>query len=376
MDELSRQVETAGEDVVERAETALREGLGTFVRFLDDLPVAVFVLDASGRPYYANRASQKLLGKGIEPDARPEEMASTYRLYVQGTDELYPVERMPIIQALAGRSSTADDMELRLPQGRVAVQVWASPILDSEGNVAYAIAAFQDVTERKRLDEERLRLDAARTRFVADAAHELRTPLTTVAGFVDLLAHRRHELTEDEVQEFFGLLHRSTERITKLVASLLDFSRLERGGTLERFTVALVGAVGRALEVAPPPTDVTVEVLVPEDLVAQADEAHLDQVLVNLLTNAYRYGGPSVQVTAESDATHVFLTVADDGPGVAEEFVPQLFEPFTRGANAATVPGSGLGLAITKRITDTLGAEIRYEPNRPHGARFIIRLPA
>ncbi|MGH2682131.1 MAG: ATP-binding protein [Actinomycetota bacterium] len=374
MDELSPQMEAGRRDVVDRAESTLREGLGTFVRFLDDLPVAVFALDASGRPFYANRASRKLLGKGIEPDATPDQMAATYRVYVGGTDELYPVERMPIIRALAGRSSTADDIELRLPHGTVSVQVSASPILDEQGNVIYAIAAFQDITERKRLEEDRRRLDTAKTRFIADAAHELRTPLSTVAGFVDLLTHRRHEMTEAEVQELFGYLHGSTERIKNLVAHLLDFSRLEREGALELHPVALAEAVGRALEIAPPPAGVAVDDVVPAALVAHADQAHLDQVLVNLLTNAYRYGGSSVRVEAERVGAAVWLSVSDDGRGVPEELLPQLFEPFTRGANAGALPGSGLGLAITKRIIDALGGEIRYEHNRPHGARFIVRL--
>jgi signal transduction histidine kinase len=372
--ELFPQMDAARQDVVDRAETALREGLGTFVRFLDDLPVAVLALDASGRPFYANQASRKLLGRGIQPGATPEQMAETYRVYVEGSDELYPIERMPIIQALAGRSSTADDIELRLPDGTVSVQVWASPILDENGSVIYAIAAFQDVTQRKRFEEERLRLDTAKTRFIADAAHELRTPLTTVAGFVDLLAHRRHEMTEAEVQELFGHLHSSTVRIRNLVANLLDFTRLEREGALELHPVALAEAVRRALEIAAPPAGVAVEGLVPVALVAQADEAHLDQALVNLLTNAYRYGGSSVRVEAERVGAAVSLSVSDNGPGVPEELVPQLFEPFTRGTNATAIPGSGLGLAITKRIVDALGAEIRYEPNRPHGARFILRL--
>jgi PAS domain S-box-containing protein len=368
-------VETAQRDVVERADQALRDGLGTFVQFLEDLPVAVFVIDASGRPFYANRASRELLGKGVDPDIAPEELASTYRTYVAGTDQEYPVERMPIMRALAGESHAADDFEIRLPDRTICVEVWASPILDARGDVIYAIAAFRDVTERKRLEEDRRKLDAEEARFVADAAHELRTPLTTLAGFVELLARRRREMSEEELDEFFALMRRSAARINALVAHLLDLSRLEHGGTLDLRPVGVSDAAHRALEVAPPPSDVTVDIACAEGLVARADPARLDQVIVNLLANAYAYGGPSVRVEARADGGSITVSVSDDGLGVPPELVTELFEPFTRGANAGPAPGSGLGLAITKRIVDAFEAEIRYEPNRPSGARFILQLP-
>jgi signal transduction histidine kinase len=98
-------------------------------------------------------------------------------------------------------------------------------------------------------------------------------------------------------------------------------------------------------------------------------------VIVNLLTNAYRYGGSEVRLTATRDDGRVRLTVTDDGAGVGEELLPHLFEPFTRGRASRDVEGSGLGLAITRGLTEAQGGRLWYE-RADHGARFIVELRA
>jgi signal transduction histidine kinase len=98
-------------------------------------------------------------------------------------------------------------------------------------------------------------------------------------------------------------------------------------------------------------------------------------VLVNLLTNAYRYGGHTIRVTARRRGSDAVIEVEDDGEGVPEHLVGQLFEPFTRGENSGE-GGAGLGLAITQRIVEHLGGAITYESRDPVGARFLVRVPA
>jgi signal transduction histidine kinase len=123
-----------------------------------------------------------------------------------------------------------------------------------------------------------------------------------------------------------------------------------------------------------PPEGTSVEVLVPEDIVALADEESLGRVLINLLTNAYKYGGPHVRIEAGSQDGHAWIVVADDGPGVPDETIPALFEPFTRGPGAPGT-GSGLGLAIARALVESFEGELRYEPGMPSGARFVMTLP-
>jgi len=130
--------------------TLFTENEEVFFKFLDGLPVGVFVLNAEGKPYYANRASEQLLGSGIHPDADPSELPDQYHVYVEGTDREYPAHRLPVVRALRGISTEAEDLEIHRPDGIISVQVWANPIYDQHGRITHAIAAFQDITQRKR----------------------------------------------------------------------------------------------------------------------------------------------------------------------------------------------------------------------------------
>lgn len=119
---------------------------------LESLPVAVFVADSAGTPVYANRRAVELLGRGAER-IRPEALADVYNVYLAGTDEPYPVERLPLVRALAGESVSIDDAEIRRDDGAVRLEVWGNPILD-DGRVAGAVVAFHDVTDTKRAETE------------------------------------------------------------------------------------------------------------------------------------------------------------------------------------------------------------------------------
>jgi diguanylate cyclase (GGDEF)-like protein/PAS domain S-box-containing protein len=135
---------------------ALQENERRLFDFLEAVPVGIFVLDSRGRPYYANQSAQHLLGKGIDPQFSTGKLAETYHSYLAGTDQPYPADRMPITRALNGERVTTDDMEIQRPEGRIPLQVSATPIYDSNGHIVYAVAAFNDITERRR-DEAMLR---------------------------------------------------------------------------------------------------------------------------------------------------------------------------------------------------------------------------
>ena len=117
-------------------------------RFLDQLPLGVFVLDASGRPYYANAMAEKLLGQGVTSTSA-DQLGTTYQAYIAGTNTEYPVARMPVVAALRGEVSKVEDIEIERPDARVPLKVWATPVFNPSGTVAYAVAAFQDISERR-----------------------------------------------------------------------------------------------------------------------------------------------------------------------------------------------------------------------------------
>src|SRR4029077_6327298 len=159
---------------------ALATGLGTFLRrrsrrlassehrlavsqvearqrlkqFLDAMPIGVFVATPDMRPYYANREPQRLLGCEVLPGALSEDYFKIFPAHVAGTTELYPTELRPLVRALAGDPSHADDLELRTPEGTVPIEVWGTPVLAGDDTIEFGITAFADVSERHRAMEE------------------------------------------------------------------------------------------------------------------------------------------------------------------------------------------------------------------------------
>ncbi|NJL39579.1 MAG: AAA family ATPase, partial [Leptolyngbyaceae cyanobacterium SM1_4_3] len=134
---------------------ALGENERKLTQFLEAMPVGVFVVDSNGRPHYANQTAEQILGKGIVPEAESTQLAKTYQSYLAGTDQLYPTEQQPLAKALRGEKVTKDDMEIHQAGRSIPLEVSATPVFDEKGQIVYAIAAFADITQRKRSEAER-----------------------------------------------------------------------------------------------------------------------------------------------------------------------------------------------------------------------------
>ena len=150
-----------------------RENERRLAQFLDAMPVGIGVLDAKGKPYFVNQKAKEILGKGVAPDATPDQIAEVYQNYIAGTDSLYPSENLPVVRALRGEYSTADDIEVRQGDKIIPVEAWGTPIHDESGKVAFALVAFQDITERKKAEDQKkdfteklIRFNQAYERFV------------------------------------------------------------------------------------------------------------------------------------------------------------------------------------------------------------------
>jgi signal transduction histidine kinase len=222
---------------------------------------------------------------------------------------------------------------------------------------------------------QRLRLEHLRDDFIRNAAHELRTPLTTLAGLGETLALHFDILARADIDDAFAAMARQGDRARVLISNLLDLSQIEdRRSVFNIVDVAIATLVARVLEAAPPPDGTTVSVVAARDLTARADPSRLEQVVSNLLVNAYRYGGREVRVDALSEEGRMVLSVSDNGSGVEPELVDKLFEPFTRGSQANVVRGSGIGLALCRSIVQGMSGEIWYDP-RLRGGSFRVSLP-
>lgn len=281
----------------------------------------------------------------------------------------------------------AESASERFDLGQGAVVAWTSPyaplfaqeefeLLRSLGG--FALLAYEQKSqvarERRALEEA----DQLKTNFIALASHELRTPASVIHGIASTLHLRGDLLEDDQVRHLRQTLYEQTDRMRRLVDQLLDLSRLEANGIrIEPQPLNVFSRVQEllGLVVAEGAKDVTVNV--PVDLEALVDPNAFDRIVSNLIVNATRYGGAPIEISAEQRDRHFRLRVEDHGHGVPAEFVPQLFERFTRSSSSGRerTEGAGLGLAIAKSYAQAHGGDLLYEAASPHGACFELVLP-
>ncbi|MFT3766395.1 MAG: PAS domain-containing sensor histidine kinase [Minicystis sp.] len=265
---------------------------------------------------------------------------------------------------------------------------WASIVITAMRNDAGELVGFakvtRDLTERRRAEDERLRLahaqEAVRLRdeFLSIASHELKTPLTALH-----LQLQRLEGITDLPERATRQLERAARNSTRLIAlveTLLDVVRITGGRfrlTRERFDMgeAIRETVYRLVEDA---TKAGSPIKVHEKgrVVGSWDRLRVEQIFTNLITNAIKYGaGTPIDIRIDAEGEAARITVTDRGPGIAPEDKERIFGRFERAAPMQNYGGLGLGLYITRQIVEAHGGSIAVESEPGAGATFIVRLP-
>jgi len=280
-----------------------------------------------------------------------------------------------------------DIVALEAPFGHLVV--WTSPYAPYFGGEELRLLEVLGALTGLAIDRTRLyaqerearvaleRADELKSNFIALAAHELRAPVTSVNGVIQTLHDRGDLLNDDQRALLSEMLREQGRRLGLLVEQLLDLSRLDADAIeIEPEPVPVRERVEELVRSTAGERATEVVVEVPEDLEAFVDPSAFDRILTNLVANALRYGEPPVIVRAEQRDRHFRLAVEDRGPGVPEDFVPELFERFTRSARAQERGmGTGLGLAIARSYANAHSGELVYEPASPNGAKFELVLP-
>jgi PAS domain S-box-containing protein len=374
---------------LERSDEGLRESEQRFFQFAEHLPLGVMVLDATGAPAYGNRALMEIFGRSSLPEAtQVESLAEAYGAYFAGTDELYPLERLPMSRVFRGeRDAWIDDMEIHRPDGSVVpIEGWANPILDEQGNLTYVIGALRDITERrlaeKALRERTAELEAANKEldsFSYSVSHDLRRPLRAIDGFARILLEEHAPSLSDEASRYLGLVRDSAQRMGQLMDDLLAFSRLARQ-PLKAQVLAPGELVRQVLEELRSELEGrAVEISIGDLPMCRGDASLLRQVFVNLLSNALKFTRHrevaliDVGWHDDGDGTPVFF-VKDNGAGFDIAYADKLFGVFKRLHRQEDFEGTGVGLAIVQRIVERHGGRIWAKAELDRGAVFSFTL--
>jgi PAS domain S-box-containing protein len=361
---------------------ALSELYGQYRTLVDTTPNAVIIHDGDF-VLFANRAAAVLWGVDSPEDVIGTSIIDTV---VRGYRDTVSALYQDVLDG--GDPLDGHRREFVRPDGATrTVEIFAARIVWRDRPALQV--ELRDVTDRVAADEslraatvELSKAVAMKNHVLATATHDMRNPLTSILGFVDVL--QRDDIGDDDRRVALHAIERQGRQLDALVGDLLSLSVVEGGELhLERAAVDLGPLVLETLGDLHAADATDVEVDVPPGTLVDADRQRVAQILGNLVTNARRYGGRHIIVSAtavssdEEGGAWVDLRVRDDGPGVDPDVVARLFQPFSAGRNGrAEGTSTGLGLSIVRAISRAHGGDAWLEAGDRPGASFVVRLPA
>lgn len=279
---------------------------------------------------------------------------------------------------LRGDKTTVGDIHFDGSPGRW-LQVKAYGVHAADGSIETLVVLSEDITARKRAEQ-------VKSEFVSTVSHELRTPVASIQGALGLISGGVAGTVSPQVSTLISVAQRNSARLVALVNDILDTERLEAGGLRIAPSAVVVDDVLKSLAdtltgmaLQRQVTLVTHSFEGSEQCLLWADQNRLLQVLGNFVSNALKFSprGSVVRASASRSAGIVRFEVADQGPGIPDDFRAQLFERFARADNSTSRDegGTGLGLFISKGLIERMGGTVGFAPNQPHGACFHLELP-
>jgi PAS domain S-box-containing protein len=365
-----RQLERQQQKLREQ-ERALQEM--RFRNLADAIPHIVWVATPSGDVEYVSRRWQTWSGR---PTA-----SALGRRWIEAVPEAAMVQ---VLETWNARIASGEpfEFELQLVDARGAVRWHAMrglPERNDRGQVTRWLGTLTEVEEQRRLRDDLAASVQLRDEFIQVAAHELRTPLSALKLRLGSM-QRRPAAEPEEIRRNVGLVARQVDRLAELVERLLDVSRLQSGRmelNLEATDLARIArdTTERMSEEAKK-AGCALDVSIPPSLPGVWDRLRVEQVIVNLLSNACKYGaGRPIRLQIDSDETIARVTVHDEGIGIPADAMGRIFGRFERAVSARNYGGLGLGLYLVAQIVEAHGGKVHAESSPEKGATFVVELP-
>jgi K+-sensing histidine kinase KdpD len=260
------------------------------------------------------------------------------------------------------------DSKLKLPVG-----ITYAPLVSADNVLLNIIATIRDITRFRQAEE-------LKSTFISIISHELKTPLALIKGYVSTLRREDARWDRSIVQESLTVIEEEADRLGLLIENMLDASRLQAGGlSIKRsdvFLPEIIQRMAKRLQTQSTLHEIVVDL--PQDFpVILADESRLEHVISNLISNAIKYSPKGeIRISGQIRTDVVIICVSDQGPGIAVEDIPHVFDRFYRAPDMArNSRGAGLGLFLTRSIIEAHGGQIWVNPESGKGARICFSLP-
>ncbi len=371
------------EELVEERTAELRDSEKRYRTLFDGVPIGLYRTTPAGQTLDFNRAAVQMFGF----PSREAALASS-----PGDSYADPRDR-PRWQTLMEREGLVRDFEYQVRThdgGDIWVSDSARAVKDEQGHVLYYEGSLEDITERKRAEEELQRAkeaaeaaNQAKSRFLANMSHELRTPLNAIIGFTRLVQRRSQDVLPQKQLDNLDKVLISADHLLGLINDVLDLSKIEAGRTeVQPVSFALAPLVDACLQQVRPlvRTDKVrlVKQIQPDLPMMFSDQDKLRQILINLLSNAAKFTEKgSITVSASRENDTLVLAVADTGIGIPQDALERIFEAFQQVDTSTTrrYGGTGLGLSISRQLAQLLGGDITVESEIGSGSVFTVTLP-
>jgi signal transduction histidine kinase len=258
----------------------------------------------------------------------------------------------------------------------IPVEYTASPLIE-DGRISGMVVAFQDVSERRRLEK-------MKDEFISTVSHELRTPLTSLRASLGLISSGALDKRPEKQKQMVDMAIANCDRLVRLVNDILDFDKVEKGRLpLRRVPMEAVDLLRRAADVAHVPAgEANIRFKIDAvPAVVIADEDRVLQVLNELVSNAIKFSPKDTQIKLSAQPnteSQVRFTVEDQGQGIAPEKLEHIFARFQQGdaSDSRALGGTGLGLALCRSIIEQHNGRIWAESTPGRGSKFFFTLPS